>query len=79
MSGFNTDFSWWLDYQKEILKDNDVQKILYEIEKEHLANFGNITDRERHVLGEIISSFLKLSFILKNSPTESEKLIQYLS
>ena len=79
MRDFNNELGWWLDCQSELLKDNDVQKTLYEIEKEHLKNFPDLTEREQTILKEVVSNFLKLSFILKNNPEDTKKLINYLS
>jgi len=79
MEKFNDDFSWWFSCQMELFKDNDVQKTLYEIETEHLPNFGNITEREKTILKEVVSLSLRLSFILEYYPEETGVFINNLS
>ena len=79
MEKFNDDFSWWFSCQMELFEDNDVQKTLYEIETEHLPNFGNIIEREKTILKEVVSLSLRLSFILKYYPEEAGLLINNLS
>ena len=79
MEKFNDDFIWWFSCQMELFKDNDVQKTLYEIETEHLPNFGNITEREKTILKEVVSLSLRLSFILEYYPEEAGLLINNIS
>ena len=46
---------------------------------EHLPNFGNITEREKTILKEVVSLSLRLSFILEYYPEEARLLINNIS
>jgi hypothetical protein len=77
MESFNEKLSSWLDVQNFMLSEKNKQEEIFEM-IESAECIENITDDEKELIKRTFQSMLKLSFILNNHPSETEKLIEYL-
>ncbi len=73
---FNFKFASWLNSQTEFLNQKH-QEELFDI-TETINQIGELPEEQKDVIKKVSSEFLKLSFIINNNPSRTEKLIQYL-
>ena len=78
---FNTKLSEWLFNQRELLSNPIAQEAVFDLgEKVRSgASFDGFTPEQLSLLNTMISSMIKMSFIIKNHTHDVDKLINYLS
>ncbi|SDE57271.1 hypothetical protein [Riemerella columbipharyngis] len=74
---FEVKLSSWLSTQLDFFDNASIQEKIFDI-MEMVDIIGFFNEKETMLLKDVLKSYLKLSFILKNHPDKTEKLINFL-